>query len=168
MSTISIWKILITHQPLFFLISYLLVRKIEVFLEYFLGQKLSKTAIVGSAAADYSRLFLCEETCWVNLIIVGQPYSSPALRAQYSVARTRRLTAPRQSFAQSAGAARSDGGAPFLLHSAALRGAPILLIAAAIPIGQRGSIFIQKLQVWQKYYAWCWHFIMQWIISIKE
>ena len=47
---------------------------------------MSKTAIVGSAAADYSRLFLCEETCWVNLIIVGQPYSSPALRAQYSVA----------------------------------------------------------------------------------
>ena len=86
MSTISIWKILITHQPLFFLISYLLVRKIEVFLEYFLGQKLSKTAIVGSAAADYSRLFLCEETCWVNLIIVGQPYSSPVMRAQYSLA----------------------------------------------------------------------------------
>ena len=41
---------------------------------------------MGSAAADYSRLFLCEETCWVNLIIVGQPYSSPALRAQYGVA----------------------------------------------------------------------------------
>ena len=104
-------------------------------------------AIVGSAAADYSRLFLCEETCWVNLIIVGQPYSSPALRAQYSVARTRRFTAPppRQSLAQSAGAACSDGGAPFLLHSAALRGAPILLIAAAIPIGQRASSFIQKL-----------------------
>ena len=39
-----------------------------------------------AAAADYSRLFLCEETCWVNLIIVGQPYSSPALRAQYGVA----------------------------------------------------------------------------------
>ena len=60
---------------------------------------------MGSAAADYSRLFLCEETCWVNLIIVGQPYSSPALRAQYSVARTRRFTTPpaRQSFAQSAG-----------------------------------------------------------------
>jgi hypothetical protein len=105
---------------------------------------------MGSAAADYSRLFLCEETCWVNLIIVGQPYSSPALRAQYSVARTRRFIAPpppRQSFAQSAGAACSDGGAPFLLHSAALRGAPILLIAAAIPIGQRASSFIQKLQV---------------------
>ena len=53
---------------------------------FFLGQNLSKTAIMGSAAADYSRLFLCEETCWVNLIIVGQPYSSPALRAQYGVA----------------------------------------------------------------------------------
>ena len=129
------------------MISYSLVHKIEIYPEYFLGQKLSKMTIVGSAAADYSRLFLCEETCWVNLIIVGQPYSSPALRAQYSVARTRRFTAPRQCFAQSAGAARSDGGAPFLLHSAALRGAPILLIAAAIPIGQRGSIFIQKLQV---------------------
>ena len=130
------------------MISYSLIPKIEICPEYFLGQKLSKTAIVGIAAADYSRLFLCEETCWVNLIIVGQPYSSPALRAQYSVARTRRFTAPRhQCFAQSAGAARSDGGAPFLLHSAALRGAPILLIAAAIPIGQRGSIFIQKLQV---------------------
>ena len=114
---------------------------------FFLGQNLSKTAIMGSAAADYSRLFLCEETCWVNLIIVGQPYSSPALRAQYGVARRRRRTAPCQRFAQSAGAARSDGGAPFLLHSAALRGAPILLIAAAIPIGPRGPIFIQKLQV---------------------
>ena len=69
------------------MISYSLVPKIEICPEYFLGQKLSKTAIVGSAAADYSRLFLCEETCWVNLIIVGQPYSSPALRAQYGVAR---------------------------------------------------------------------------------
>ena len=101
---------------------------------------------MGSAAADYSRLFLCEETCWVNLIIVGQPYSFPALRGQYSVARTRRFTPPPcQSLAQSAGAACSDGGAPFLLHSAALRGATILLIAAAIPIGQRASSFIQKL-----------------------
>ena len=103
---------------------------------FFLGQNLSKTAIMGSAAADYSRLFLCEETCWVNLIIVGQPYSSPALRAQYGVAHAGGL---RRRFAQSAGEACSDGGAPFLLHSAALRGAPILLIAAAIPIGQGAS-----------------------------
>ena len=108
---------------------------------------------MGSAAADYSRLFLCEETCWVNLIIVGQPYSSPALRAQYGVAHAGGLRRASALLCQLGCAARRDGGAPFLLHSAALRGAPILLIAAAIPIGQRGSIFIQKFQVGPKYYA---------------
>ena len=54
---------------------------------------------MGSAAADYSRLFLCEETCWVNLIIVGQPYSSPALHCARTLAWRAHAGGPRRASA---------------------------------------------------------------------